>query len=549
MKTLKYIPIILFACLALVFTGCEEEYSLGELKTPSNVSVTFEVVGVDDENPYGDGSGLVNFTATANDEITFNYIFGDGTNTGVSADGKITHQFAKNGVNTYTVTAVAVGTGGISSSASVQVEVYSSFSDEEALEFLTGGSSKTWYWAADQAGHVGLGPNSYDSEGYHTWAYWFNAAAYEKTCMYDAEFVFTKDAAGGITFEQSAGNAYIPGTYAGKIGVEGDNCYGDDVATTMYGVKNVTFAPANSIATEDGQYRGTSFTIKDGGFMCWYVGASTYEIIEVTDNILKVRIEEDGTYAWYHTFTSTKPGDESGNEELDVEYTNLLWADEFDTDGAPDATTWTYDLGATGWGNNEVQNYTNSLDNASVSDGILKITAKKDGSSYTSARLKTQGLREFTYGRVDVRAKLPEGGGTWPAIWMLGANFSTVGWPNCGEIDIMEGIGNTPGHVQCALHTPSSSGATVNMESTTVNDASSEFHVYSVNWSENQISFLIDDEIYYTYKPETKNSDTWPFDADQFIILNVAMGGTLGGDIDPAFVESAMEIDYVRVYQ
>jgi beta-glucanase (GH16 family) len=158
-------------------------------------------------------------------------------------------------------------------------------------------------------------------------------------------------------------------------------------------------------------------------------------------------------------------------------------------------------------------------------------------------------LASWRYGRIEVRAKLPTGYGTWPAIWMLGANFSTVGWPACGEIDIMEGIGNNPGFIQSAIHTPSSFGDTQNKGNTTIADASSEFHVYSVNWSENQISFLVDDEIYYTYKPDVKDGDTWPFDANQFLILNVAMGGTLGGTIDPAFTESSMEVDYVRVYQ
>jgi beta-glucanase (GH16 family) len=543
LKYYRYISII-FMSLVVLFSACEDDYELGKLTVPTNVTVSFEVVGVDEANPNGDGSGMVNFTATADNEITFNYIFGDGTNSEVAPDGKIMHRFSKPGVNIYTVTVVAVGSGGLSSSKSLQVEVFSSFSDEEAVQFLTGGASKKWYWAADQPGHTGLGPNFVDGTN-HTFSQWYSAAPFEKECMYDAEFVFTQTN-DGVTFEQTAGVAFIPGTYAGKIGVEGDVCHGEDVVPDIYGVKNVSFAPANSIATIDGGYRGTSFTISDNGFMCWWVGTSTYEIIQVTDNILKVRVEEDGTFAWYHTFTSEKP---SAGDELDVVYEDLLWSDEFDTDGAPNAANWTYDLGAGGWGNNESQTYTDNAENVSVSNGTLKITAKADGGSYTSARLKTQGLQEFTYGRVDVRAKLPAGGGTWPAIWMLGANFPTAGWPACGEIDIMEGIGNQPGHIQSAIHTPSSSGATENMESTTVEDASDEFHVYSVNWSANQITFLIDDEIYYTYAPEDKNADTWPFDADQFIILNVAMGGTLGGTIDPAFTESSMEIDYVRVYQ
>jgi PKD repeat protein len=305
MKNLKYIVILLLG-FQLVFSGCEEDnYELGELITPTNVDVTFELVGADSENPYGDGSGVVNFSATADNEITFNYLFGDGKNNEIAADGNIAHQFSKNGINTYNVTVIAVGTGGVSASKTVQVEVFSSFTDDEALELLTGGSSKTWYWAADQQGHVGLGPNFEDAG--KAFAAWYQAAPFEKTCMYDAEFVFTKTADGGMTFEQTAGVAFIPGTYAGKIGVAADECFGEDVVPTLYGVKNVSFSPASSIATVDGGYRGTSMSFSDGGAMCWYVGASEYEIIEVTENILRVRIEEDETFAWYHIFTTEKP--------------------------------------------------------------------------------------------------------------------------------------------------------------------------------------------------------------------------------------------------
>ena len=163
--------------------------------------------------------------------------------------------------------------------------------------------------------------------------------------------------------------------------------------------------------------------------------------------------------------------------------------------------------------------------------------------------MKTQDLFEFTHGRVDVRAKLPAGGGTWPALWMLGANVETVSWPACGEIDIMEHVGNDEGTVHGSIHNTSSSGATINTGETTVSDATSEFHVYSVNWSEDEISFLVDDEIFYTYSPDPKDGDTWSFDADQFIIMNVAMGGNFGGAIDASFTEATMEVDYVRVYQ
>ena len=171
--------------------------------------------------------------------------------------------------------------------------------------------------------------------------------------------------------------------------------------------------------------------------------------------------------------------------------------------------------------------------------------AKADGAAYTSARLKTQGLYEFTYGRVEVRAKLPASQGTWPAIWMLGANFTTVSWPASGEIDIMEQKGQDKNTVLSTLHYPGNSGGNGPSSSTSLPTSTTEFHNYTVEWTDTKIQFFIDDVPYHTLS----NDDTLPFNADFFLILNVAMGGTLGGDIDPAFTEDAMEIDYVKVFQ
>ncbi|MET2986497.1 glycoside hydrolase family 16 protein [Aureibaculum conchae] len=226
----------------------------------------------------------------------------------------------------------------------------------------------------------------------------------------------------------------------------------------------------------------------------------------------------------------------------------LVWSDEFDTDGAPDSAKWTYDLGTgnNGWGNNEDQTYTHNSENVIVEGGSLKITAKSDGNGgYTSSRLKTENLQEFTFGRVEVRAKLPSTQGTWPAIWMLGANFDTVGWPTCGEIDIMEQTGNAKNEVLGTLHWNHNGSNASAGSKTSIANADSEFHDYALEWRENKVFIMLDDVVFY----EFDNLGSLPFNKDFFIILNVAMGGTLGGDIDPGFTEDTLEIEYVRIYQ
>ena len=276
-------------------------------------------------------------------------------------------------------------------------------------------------------------------------------------------------------------------------------------------------------------------------------------------------INTAGTYLLDDINDGSTPSDPNA---LDVIYNDLVWSDEFNTDGAIDNTKWHHQtFGPNGgqWFNGELQHYTDSQTNSFVSGGFLNIVAKRETTTqngvqldFTSARLNSKFA--FTYGRVDVRAKLPFGNGTWPAIWTLGKNVSEVGaywqtqgfgdtgWPACGEIDIMEhGLGAL-NHVSSALHTPSSSGNTVNVQSFTLNDVANDYHVYSMNWSPNQITFLIDGVGFYTYNPAVKNSSTWPFDLEQFLLLNVAMGG-FAGTPDAGFTQSSMVIDYVKVYQ
>ncbi len=551
MKKNKYLYIVFVVFAGLLFNSCQkEDYEFGEITSPSNITITAEIVGKDATNPFGDGTGSVNFTVNADNAFSYVYYF-DGI-AEKSPSGMLTKRFSKVGTNTYTVVVKANGKGGNSSTKTIDVEVYSSFSDVDAENLLSGvnvGDSKKWYWQADKDLHVGLGPVT-DDYGNGEFAYeaWWNGIKgwdSEKGCMYDNEFVFTRTA-NGITFEQTTGPAFVPGTYAGDIGVGGDQCHDDTVATKMFGVKNISFSPSTSKAAVEGSYndepyRGTSFEISDEGFMGWFVGASKYDIISVTDDELIVRVIQAGNgFAWYHKFTSTKPV-----KGPNYTYNNMVWEDDFNTDGAPDTAKWTYDLGAGGWGNGELQTYTNTAENAIVEGGSLKIKAKANGAGYTSARLKSQGLYSFTYGRVEVRAKLPGVQGTWPAIWMLGANFSTVGWPNSGEIDIMEQTGQDKTTIHGTVHYPGNSGGSGPTMSTAITNADSEFHTYTVEWTDSKVEFYLDGTSYHVFN----NDSTTPFNADFFLILNVAMGGTLGGTVDAAFTEDLMEIDYVKVFQ
>lgn len=246
-------------------------------------------------------------------------------------------------------------------------------------------------------------------------------------------------------------------------------------------------------------------------------------------------------------------------------HTQLVWSDEFNGNGAIDTSKWFHQtqLPAGGsWFNGEIQHYTNRTANSFVANGNLHIVAKRENftaqghtKTHTSARLNSKFA--FTNGRVEVRAMLPTGVGTWPAIWTLGKNineagaywqtrgFGTTSWPACGEIDIMEHWGDNQNFVQSAMHTPSSSGNTVNKGGQTIPTASTAFHVYELEWSPEKMVFSVDGRVHYTYNPPVKNASTWPFTADQYLILNIAIQPI----IPPSFTESAMVIDYVRVYQ
>ncbi|MEO7561583.1 MAG: family 16 glycosylhydrolase [Ferruginibacter sp.] len=268
----------------------------------------------------------------------------------------------------------------------------------------------------------------------------------------------------------------------------------------------------------------------------------------VASGIVSYKYSSSGTYSVNVTAKSSTG--QTISKSIQVVITvpqSLVWADEFDVAGSPDPTKWGYDLGAGGWGNNELEYYTNRQENVVVSNGTLKITAKAEsfnGSAYTSARMLTKDKFATKYGKIEVRAKLPAGVGTWPAIWMLGSNFTTVPWPGCGEIDIMEHVGKSLNKIYATLHHPGHSGANGDGSNVTIANATTAFHKYTVEWSSTTIRFLVDDAAFYTFT----NNSSLPFNQNFFIILNVAMGGNFAGPVDPAFTSAAMEVDYVRVY-
>ncbi len=334
----------------------------------------------------------------------------------------------------------------------------------------------------------------------------------------------SRDAGGGEDSPNSGilGNLTIN---VEKTGANSTNPNGDGSGVVKFTIK-ADNATKYAIMVE-----GKSFESTDGTFSYTFktAGTNTYPILAAA-------------------YQGTKNISKTENVTVYVE-TDLLWSDEFDYSGTPDSRYWTAEIGNNnGWGNNEVQYYTNRAENAYVSNGTLKIVMKKEayeGFEYTSARLITKNKVKFKYGKVEFRAKLPQGGGTWPALWLLGNNIDTVPWPACGEIDVMEHVGNNPGTIIHALHAPAHYAGNGWVRTTTVSNVSSEFHTYTVEWTPSIIKLYVDNLPAHEY---ANNSGT-PFNNDFFLIMNIAVGGTLGGNISPDLSQAVMEVDYVRVYQ
>ncbi|HHT97011.1 MAG TPA: glycoside hydrolase family 16 protein [Clostridiales bacterium] len=237
----------------------------------------------------------------------------------------------------------------------------------------------------------------------------------------------------------------------------------------------------------------------------------------------------------------------------------LVWSDEFDYEGAPDEAKWGYDIGGSGWGNNELQYYTKE-DNSWVENGNLIIEARKEekgGKDFTSARLISKNKGDWLYGKFEIKAKIPDGLGTWPAIWMLPTDWEYGSWPTSGEIDIMEHVGYDQDRIHASVHTKTYNHNIGTQKTATkvIPGVSEDFHTYTVEWLPDKIMAYIDGELYFTFEPskykENPSHNEWPFDKRMHLILNIAVGGNWGGakGMDDSIYPKQMLIEYVRVYQ
>lgn len=691
---LTFLGLFLFSCQ-------EDEPTLDAILVPTNLVVNTNVAN--------DQSGNITVSPSAENALTFHIIFTPGADPIVLGLGQSANfRFTQSGQYSAPVTVVAFGKGGASSSTTVQIDLdVRLFIDAETLQLIAGDGTKRWVWDQTVGGHFGVGPLSNDFPEF------FSAGPGEiNPCMYDDTLVFSHDGNDNYSYTLEPGD-----TNETFINWTDVNRFFPDATPQQFNdecrdITDQAVFDASFVIIDNGD--GTrSLDIGSSFLSYWAVVPGQYQILELSENRLALRgisqpFNGDDPLAWYSVFVPEDQATSGGGNPINTVFNDLVWSDEFDSNGAPNPANWAYDIGAgdNGWGNGELQTYTSNAENVIVEDGYLKISAKTAGVStdavyyyddfqladaggiaqqtiedfeatspaftgfgggasevisnpdasgentsanvgqftksataetfagtffdlsapldlsvndrmliktwspkanavvrlkientaddtqffesdvnttttsawetlafdlssapafnydrlviffdfgvagggnadYTSARIKSEGLQEFTYGRVESRAKLPSGGGTWPAIWMLGGDYLTNPWPAAGEMDIMEHVGNQQNIIFGSTHDPNNFGGTARTGSTIVAGVSNEFHIYEMEWTETQIKFAVDGEVYHT----VSNDGTLPFNKDFFFIMNVAMGGTFGGTIDSAFTESTMEVDYIRVYQ
>ena len=346
---------------------------------------------------------------------------------------------------------------------------------------------------------------------------------------------------------------YITGSKATTSVVSVDYSLVDGTATNtkdfVAASGTVTIPAGQTQATIDVQIKGDPTNLRQPNIQ-FTVQLSNPKLCTISLATAKgTLLTEDGTYL---------PTDNTGySTPTSYPGYNLTWSDEFLATSL-DLTAWNQEIGngTGGWGNNELEYYTNSLKNCFLSNGNLIIEARKEpmiGFNYSSSRLTTQNKKNFKYGRIDIRAKLPVGQGIWPALWMLGANITSVSWPACGEIDIMELIGTYPGRVTGTMHwkpvtgTTTSKGANYNLTS---GNFSQQFHVFSIVWAKDLLKWYVDDQLFLTNTLTDVGAANYPFNADQFLLFNVAVGGNWPGSPDATTsFPQRMFVDYVRVFQ
>jgi hypothetical protein len=304
------------------------------------------------------------------------------------------------------------------------------------------------------------------------------------------------------------------------------------------------FSPGQKQSYVDVVVTGDSLRKADQDF---FILLSNPQNCTLNNTKATISIVNDGIYLPTDMTGYTSPSNYAGY--------NLVWADEFDGN-ALNTQSWNFESGGGGWGNNELENYTARAQNVFVSNGNLIIEARKEnynGNSYTSGRLTTAGKKEFQYGRIDIRAKLPVAKGMWPALWMLGSDFSQAGWPACGETDIMEVVGTNPSQVVGSFHwkkQDGSHGIINNNYNLSSGDFSQKFHVFSLLWMQDSLQILVDDQPYSVAGSHSIASGNYPFNASSFFIFNIAVGGDWPGPPDTTTIfPQHLFVDYVRVFQ
>lgn len=529
------------AVFSLILLSCQEdEPGLTTLLVPTNLSIATDIAS--------DQSGNVSVTVTADNALNIHVIFKENNEPVVVRPGEpATFQYTQSGQYSQIITVVAYGAGGTASSESISIDLdVRLLIDPAILQKLAGDGTKRWVWNKEETGHWGADAAfNEQNDGFQAPPNSLNPCAYDDVLVfsYDANDTYSYQLETGANDETLVGWADVQYFFPNATPQQFvDECR--DISTSnSTAVRTIDTDTSFLVVEEDGEF----YLEVENSTLSFWSGATRYKILELTDDFLSVRgdhqpILESIEIAYYHQF---RPEDYDPDAGFQSEFNTLFWSEEFDVAGAPDPAIWNYDLGDLGV-NNEEQIYTNDPSNIIVENDLLKITAIAEGSGgYTSARIQTLDKFEFQYGRAEIRAKLPTGGGTWPALWMLGGDLLTNPWPAAGEIDIMEHVGNNQDVILGSTHDPNNFAGNARTVTTTLPGASDDFHLYGIEWTAGEITFLIDNEPYGT----VENNGSLPFNKDFFFILNVAMGGDLGGTIDPAFTQSTMEVDYIRVYK